>query len=435
MSAYFIECVLFGVYLVIGPFACVALWFILFKGRDRMALLSRPADALPASPPRVTLLIPAKDEGARIRDCVESALRQDYPNFHVVVIDDRSTDATGAILDEMAQSHPGLKVLHVRGEGPPPGWTGKCAALARAMSQADPQSRWLLFVDSDMILERDVLSASVALCERKNFDLLSLLPRCESHSFWESLLVPLAGMITCTMFLVTLMNMGVRGWAFANGQFLFIRRSVYDAIGGHAAVRNQFCEDVALARLLTRRGFRPRIAWGGPWASVRMYDSLSAIVRGWSRNFFAGDYRRPARLIAGASVLLTVGFGLYAALIWGIYRHAHPPAVFRGRSWIVAALVHIGLLLAVLWRVYGWSGNRRSNAFLFPLSLSIMAWMFVRAFRQCFTGRLTWRGTSYDHRLQEAASPLAAGAAPFEQSKAAASQIVEPLSRTPAESR
>ena len=197
------ELIIFFAYLLIGPFAWVVYGVLMYAGKRKMQLLRRPPDPLKPDPPRVTLLIPAKDEGERIRACIDSALAQEYPNFNVIAIDDRSTDNTGAVMDDIASRHPNLKAFH-NTVAPPPGWTGKNNALHQGVKHAD--GAWLLFVDSDVVLERDALLSSMEVVLRKGFDLLSLLPRLESHSFWESLLVPLAASAASSMYLVPLTN-------------------------------------------------------------------------------------------------------------------------------------------------------------------------------------------------------------------------------------
>src|SRR5688572_2491731 len=128
-----------------------------------MLLLHRPPipyEDAPKIPPSVTIMIPAKDEGERIRACIESALAQDYANFEVIAVNDRSTDNTGAVMDELAAKHARLKVIHIT-ELPPSGWTGKNNACHTAAARAGGD--WLLFVDSDVVLERDVLTSAVAV--------------------------------------------------------------------------------------------------------------------------------------------------------------------------------------------------------------------------------------------------------------------------------
>src|SRR5262249_42537063 len=139
------------------------------------------------------------------------------------------------------------RAIHIAEGTLPDGWTGKCNALHSSVKYADGD--WLLFVDSDVILQPNALPATLALAEGRKLDLVSLLPRVESGGFWEGLLVPLAGMAINALYATALTNSDHRKSAFANGQFLLIRRSTYETIGGHERVRDQFTEDVELARL------------------------------------------------------------------------------------------------------------------------------------------------------------------------------------------
>src|SRR5688572_6188129 len=122
MSHYTIEFLLACLYLLLGPGAWVAFGFAMVKGRKRMRLLSRPRPAMPEPPPKVSVLVPAKDEEARVARCVATILAQDYSNFELVAIDDRSCDGTGRILDELAARDPRVRVVHVRPGELPAGW-------------------------------------------------------------------------------------------------------------------------------------------------------------------------------------------------------------------------------------------------------------------------------------------------------------------------
>ena len=376
---------------------------LMHAGRRKMLLLQRPVPPFKVDPPpTVTLLIPAKDEGERIRACIESALAQDYPNFNVIAIDDRSTDNTGAVMDDIASRHPKLKAFH-NTVAPPPGWTGKNNALHQGQKHADGD--WLLFVDSDVVLERDVLSSSMEVVLRKGFDLLSLLPRLESHSLWEGMLVPLAASAASSMYLVPLTNNHLwTNTAFANGQFLLISRPAYDAIGGHETVRDRYCEDVEIARLLKTTGWKPRVAWGSEFCSVRMYNSLDNIFKGWGRIFYAGRAGSPWRVLAAVTAVVLCCYSAYVGLAFGVYRATHPsPALFGNATWawLAAALTHFGMLTWFLGTMYRWSGNPRRNALFFPLSGALLLAIFLKALKMCVTKKVEWRGTSYSHVMAD----------------------------------
>ncbi len=400
------EFILFFVYLLAGPAAWVGYWLAIHSGRRKMLLLRRPPippDNPPAVLPTVTLMIPAKDEGERIRACIESALAQDYPNIEVITINDRSTDNTGAVMDELAAKNAGLRVIHIT-EPPAPGWTGKNNALHTAAKHATGD--WLLFVDSDVVLERDALSASMAVVLRKGFDLLSLLPRLESHSLWESLLVPLAGAAASSMYLIALTNVHHSRTAFANGQFLMISRAAYDAIGRHEVVRDRYCEDVEIARLVKEKGLRPRVSWGNDFCAVRMYSSLPAIFRGWSRIYYAARVGSPWRVLAAAAFVIVCGFSAYAALAWGVFRLFHPTGTWPGPlAWLVAGGIHLGLLTVVVSILYRWSGNPGRNALLFPIAGPMLLGIFARALQMCVTKKVEWRGTAYSHTMAATLGP------------------------------
>jgi len=396
MSEYRTELLLGALYVALGPGAWAAFGFAMIKCRKRMRLLMRPCPAVPAPPPRVTVLVPAKDEQERIEACLRSVLAQDYPNFDVVVIDDRSADDTAAIVARIASSDPRVHVVHVGPGELPPGWGGKNHALHRGVAMARAgSSAWLLFVDADVQLEPDALRSAMAVAMLREFDMVSLLPRFVGRGFWEELLPPLAGAATCAMFAVVYTNTDFMPTAFANGQFMLVRRAAYEAIGGHEAVRGTLSEDTAIARNLKRARFRPRVGWGDAYASVRMYDSLASTVRGWARNFFIGSRGWPWRILLAIAFVVLCCFSCYASIAWGIYRNAHPLISIGGWGWIASGAAHWLLMTLMLALVYAWSGPRPWHALLFPLGASILLAIFVRSLVTCATGKVEWRGTSY----------------------------------------
>jgi len=396
------EVILLLAYLSAGPLTWLMYGGLMFAGRRKMLLMSRPPNPIRGTPPSVTILIPAKDEGERIRACLESALQQDYPNFNVIAIDDRSTDRTGEVMDEIAASDPRLNVVHIA-ENPLPGWTGKNNALWQGQKQADGQ--WLLFVDSDVVLEKDALTVAMSVVLRKEFDLLSLLPRLESHTMWESMLVPLAAGAASTMYLIALTNNSLmRNISFANGQFLLVNRRSYDAFGGHETVRDRYCEDVEIARLMKTQGMRPRVSWGNDFCAVRMYSSLGAIFRGWSRIYYAARVGSPWRVLAGSMFLIFCCFSAYAAIVWGLWRTVHPSPLLHGLlgpAWLLVSIPHLILMTFFIGVIYDWSGNPRRNALLFPVAGPMLLTIFLRALRMCITKKVEWRGTAYTHTMAQ----------------------------------
>jgi len=397
MSAQTLEWVLGGLYLLLGPAAWALFGFGMIKGRQRMDLLQKPWPAL-ADPPLVTILVPAKDEGERIGGCLRSALAQDYPDFEVIAIDDRSTDQTGKVMDELASCDARLRVIHIKEGSLPAGWLGKPFALHTAVSSA--KGKWFCFVDSDVVLQPDVVSGTIAVAQYKQFDLFSILPRLESGSFWESLIVPLGGAATSAMYMLPLTNYNETKVAFANGQYLCIRRDVYDAIGGHEAVCGTFSEDVQIARRVKGMGYRPRLSVGTDYAAVRMYSSRGAVFRGWARNFYGGSLGRPWRILAAIAFTLVCCFGAYIAIGWGVWRQIHPVSWVGGIGWLAAGSIHLVLMTYFLSLMYSWSGNRPALALLFPLGGGSLLAIFIRSLWLCATGNVEWRGTTYSRSMR-----------------------------------
>ncbi len=228
--------------------------------------------------PAVDIIIPARNEASNITRVVSSLITLRHPSFRVLVINDGSTDQTAQLAKQA-----GAKVIDLPGD-PPLGWTGKCNACEQGArcSNAD----WLLFTDADTCHNPDSLAQAIAYAETHKLDALSLLLRQECIGFWERVILPLAYQ---NFFAVWQADKP----AF-NGQYILIRRAVYEASGGFGAVRGRVMEDVALAESLARQGYRIGLINGHGAASVRMYTSLPALLRGMTKTAFAAARDRGA---------------------------------------------------------------------------------------------------------------------------------------------
>jgi len=396
----FLEIALFIIYFAVGP----ALWILFAIGmassRRRMNILSKSAEPIPDPPPRVTIIVPAKDEGGRIRACLTSILAQDYSAFDVLAVDDRSMDDTGRLMDEMAAADSRLKVLHI--EELPPGWTGKNNALHRAVGLATGQ--WLLFIDSDVILQPGALSATLRVARSRQYDMLSLILKQETRGIWESALVPIASAAFGTAFMMGLSNSESNRHFFGNGQFMLFQRKAYDQIGGHETVKTQYNEDMTLARIMKEAELRPRIAWGTNLGAVRMYDSLSSIMRGWSRIFFGSSCGSPWRSLMVMLFILFACYSSFAAAAWGIYRFWHPIGFLNGIPWIALAVIHWIIMTVRIGMIYRWMGARGIYAAAFVVTGVFVLAILARAVWMCITGRVSWRGTTYSHQIELSSS-------------------------------
>ena len=216
-------------------------------------------------------------------------LGQDYPHFEVIVLDDRSTDATPTILRELAEGSRDLRVL--QGAELPPGWAGKPHALHQAAGAA--RGEWLCFVDADTSLSPNALSSVHAKAVETGADLFTIMTFQVLGSFWEKTVMPLVMTALAVGFSPRRVNDPRTRDAIANGQFILIRRAAYEAIGGHAAVRDRIVEDKAIAERVKQGGYRLIVADGMQAARTRMYTSLASMWEGWTKNIYLGLSDRP----------------------------------------------------------------------------------------------------------------------------------------------
>jgi hypothetical protein len=183
--------------------------------------------------------------------------------------------------------------------------------------------------------------------------------------------------------------------AYANGQCMMFTREAYDAIGGHTQVASQPCEDVPLAYLVKDSGRRVRVAWGAELCTVRMYDSFGAVYRGLSRVLAVSRNQKTWPIWAGIAFLVLCGFSLYAAAGYGVWRLGHPLTRYGAIGWLAACGGHWVAMTVTLGLMYAWSKNRWWNALLFPIGGVVTLAIYLRALKQCLTGRLEWRGVNY----------------------------------------
>jgi len=243
-----------------------------------------------ADAPLVSIIVPCRNEAGRVlRASIGSMLAQDYGNFEIIAVNDRSTDETGDVLRALAAAEARLQV--VEGEEPPPGWIGKPYALEQARRRA--RGEWVLATDADMIFAPEALREAVAHARKNGYDALSFVPRVDCLTFWERLFMPVFGWAVMMRLPLDRVNDSRRKEAIAAGGFFLLRREALERVGGYNAVRAEVAEDLRLAELLKRGGARFRLEYAPHLVRTRMQTNLRGIWEGFSKNLFAGVGFRP----------------------------------------------------------------------------------------------------------------------------------------------
>lgn len=242
----------------------------------------RPGSGVDA---RVSVLIPARDEAARIGACLD-ALAADPQVAEVIVVDDCSSDATAAVA-----ARAGARV--VRGAPCPPGWVGKPWALEQGLAAATGE--WLLCLDADVRTRPGLVAALLDAAAARSLDLLSLGGRFVCGGVAEQLLH--ASMLATLVYRFGPPGRRRRsrpGRAIANGQCMLLRRDRLEAAGGFALAAGHMTDDVALARALAARGWRCELLDGAECFAVRMHAGVAEAWRDWGRSLPMADVTPPA---------------------------------------------------------------------------------------------------------------------------------------------
>jgi glycosyltransferase involved in cell wall biosynthesis len=331
-----------------------------------------------ADAPSVSIVVTALNEADTIAPALRSLLAIDYPNLEVIVINDRSTDATPQILDSMAAEHPRLRVLHIASL--PPGWLGKNHALQRGAEIANGE--YLLFTDADVVFAPDAVSRAAAYCRHHDVDHLTLLFDVVART--QLLRAMLLSFAVAFMMRFQPWKLERSDRFVGVGGFNMVRRSTYFALGGHTAIPLAVLDDLALGRLVKQGGYRQQLLLGNGMVSVEWYRSTPELGRGIEKNIFAGfDYR--LSYLIGATVLILV------TRVWPwIALFVTHGIEFR----LYAATILASLILyAALLRERGWS--LRCLVFM-PVVPLIELWMWWKgALLVLARGGVVWRGTFY----------------------------------------
>jgi glycosyltransferase involved in cell wall biosynthesis len=351
----------------------------LLRGKRQIVRL-KSIEPLAGPLPRVSIVIAARNEAGTIEPALRSVLALDYPNREIVVVDDRSDDGTGAILDRLAREHAELRIVHL--DSLPPGWIGKNHALYEGTRRATGE--YLLLTDADVVIAPSTLRRAVAFARSRQLDHLALFPEILTRSWLLDLVIGSFG-IFFNSYLRPWKARDPRSRAFIGiGAFNFIRREAYERAGTHEVVRMRPDEDIKLGKRIKQCGLRQDIASALDLVEVEWYPSTGAFIRGLEKNLFAGvDYRLSLMLL---SCLLVIGLDLVPP--FGVVIGPAPVRIVYLLVWLT------------YWAIYADSARfLRTNPWLgvlFPLGAAIYLVALVNSTAKTLRHRgIRWRDTYY----------------------------------------
>jgi glycosyltransferase involved in cell wall biosynthesis len=338
----------------------------------------------------VSAIIPARNEEASIARAVESVAAQAEIE-EVIVINDQSSDGTAAILAELLERVPKLKLL-TAGELPT-GWTGKNYAVS--LGAAAAQGDWLLFTDADTFHYPG--STRRALSDAVDHDaaLVSYSPEQEIGSFWERALIPFVYWRLSKHYSYSRVNDRAKLDAAANGQFLMIRRDAYEGTGGHLAVAGEILEDVALAKRVKRAGGAIHFAPGIQIVRTRMYRDFRSIWQGWTKNLYPLIGGTASSLAIEIAEVLPVFQMAIFILLWLYLAHSYGISMLWLPLFLLSAVVERQLTYALELR-----RNLYPASYIQYYSVGVCLYtaVLVASWWKNASGKVEWKGRTYPVR-------------------------------------
>lgn len=361
----------------------VAFVHILRTAKDNPVLTPVDGDS---SESQVSVIVPARNEGSRIlRESVLSMLRQEHSATEVIAVNDRSSDDTGEILEEIRRNTDEGRLIIVNGEDPPDGWLGKPNALQQGLRVS--KGEWVLITDADIVFAPQAVRTAVVHAERKGYDALTLLPRIDMESFWERVFMPVFGWFALLAMPLHKVNDPSRPETLGVGNFFLIKHSVLGQLNGFEPVRSDVAEDIKFAEVLKKEGFQLRIETAPDLLRTRMYAGLGEIWHGFTKNLFSGLRFSYLKGLSG-SVSIVV-FGALPVLAAPILFLSSMP--LAGGFCLAAYLLQVAAFSVILRNIE----QNPVYAAAVPAGFFLFALILMNSMFRIMTGRgVVWKGRS-----------------------------------------
>ncbi len=347
----------------------------------------------PATGPKLSAFVAAKDEECCIDACVRGLMSQDYQNLEIFVANDRSSDRTAQIVESTIAGDARAHLINI--DHLDKGWCGKNHAMSHAISAS--AGEWIFMTDADCrLVSPRALSVALEYAQKEKIDLLSVLPSLEMQGFWENAGMPVCSAIMMIWFHPAKVNNPAKPQGYANGAFMLMRREAYERIGTHEAVKSEVNEDMHMAWRMKKQGLNIRVIRNGDLCIVRMYRSLQEMLRGWSRIYY-GTFGTVRRVVASLVVLALISLWPYMAALLGLAAGGLGvgPAGLA-KVLLGVALTAIVMQLSVIYRFYDMVKARSGLFWSYPLGCGVGLAALVMALGKMRKGaKIAWRNTTY----------------------------------------
>src|SRR6185312_2055733 len=332
--------------------------------------------------PKISIVIPACNEEDTIERAAKSLLAVDYPRLELVFVNDRSTDATGRIIDRLALRDQRIKSVHVKEL--PEGWLGKVNALAKGISLT--QSDWILLTDADVHFSPKALRKAIAYCLQKNLDSLTAIPDLHTSSLSLQIMMSQLYHQASLFFDPKKLNDPKTKVCYGQGAFLLFKRSSYEQSEKLDWLKMEVIDDTGLALLLRRAGARMGAVSGLDEIKLEWYPHLPGLIRGLEKNGFAFFSYSPLMLISFVLFVWTLFVGFTVAPFFSIY------GIYGAFTILCLAFY----LMTIRWQLQQLMKVKILCILLYPISFALLPLIFIRSAALTLWRRgIIWRGTFY----------------------------------------
>ena len=372
-------------YLMLGLINIFWIGFLIQAARGLSRIPYLPEDTEPVSTPKVTIIVPARNESHIVGQCLQSLLKQDYPDFEIILVDDHSEDNTFEIASSLAKQDSRLSV--VRSVELPGDWRGK--AWANQQGAALSKGNWLLFTDADILFHSSTVKYAIAAAQKEKLDLLSLVPFMECDKFWSRVVLPAFMIILNMVRPLHQSNDPKSSTAVAAGGFILTKQLIFRHEGGYHLVRESMAEDVRIAELYKKSGYKIRTYMPQSRLLVtRMYETFSEIWDGLTRHAFEGSNYSPLKIVGAVAGAYSLIVGPAILLLLAV--------IFFW--WKIALLCILPVFAMILIQV---RANRFLNIspwyfFSFPVTTALYGLIMLNSMLSYyFRGGNHWKGRRY----------------------------------------